>query len=130
MESQLTRQHFKEDAAERPDVAPRVDFLASCLLRGHVPDGSNDAADKRAAYFCRQAGKIRFDRTIQGLRQTEVQNFDRPAWCEFDVGGLEVAMNDAALMSGRERFGDLLCDLAGFVPPQRTVFQLFGQGYT
>ena len=42
------------------------------------------------------------------LRQTEVQNLDLAFRRHLHVGGLQVAVNDAFLVSGFQRLGDLL----------------------
>ena len=43
----------------------------------------------------------------QRLRQAEVQYFHGAVVADHDVGGLEVAMDDAALVCGFERVRDL-----------------------
>ena len=44
---------------------------------------------------------------IDGLRQAEVQDLDRAVAADFDVGRLQVAVDDALLVRGFERVGDL-----------------------
>jgi hypothetical protein len=57
---------------------------------------------------------------VHRLRQTKVQELDETIIGHFDIGGLQVAMNDPALMSGIERIGNLcgdasrLCERHGF----------------
>ena len=47
---------------------------------------------------------------IHRLRQTEVQHLHRAVGADFDIGWLEVAVNDALLVRGFEGLGDLARD--------------------
>ena len=44
---------------------------------------------------------------VERLRQAEVEHLDRAVGADLDVGGLEIAMDDALLVRGLERVGDL-----------------------
>ena len=46
-------------------------------------------------------------RRLERFRQTEVQHLHGAIGAQLDVGGLQVAMNDAALVGGFEGVGDL-----------------------
>ncbi len=78
----LTGHHLKKHAAEREEITPGIDLLATDLLRRHVPDGPHNHAG---------IGQGRVVRLRRGLhrkgrfypRQAEVEDFD-PA-----VGGQE-----------------------------------------
>ena len=52
---------------------------------------------------------------LERFCQTEVQHLDRAVRSHFDVGGFEVAMDDAVLMRGVEGVGDLSGDRQRFV---------------
>ena len=54
-----------------------------------------------------------------GLRQAKVQHLYRAVVAHLDVRGFEVAMNDAVLVSGGKRVGDLPRDRQRFVDRQR-----------
>ena len=45
---------------------------------------------------------------LQRLRQTEVEHLHRAVGADLDVGRLQIAMDDALLVRGFERLGDLL----------------------
>ena len=62
--------------------------------------------DRPSAGFSRTIG---VNRTV-GLRQPEVQHLHRAIGFDLDVGGLQIAMDDALLVRGLERLGDLLRD--------------------
>jgi hypothetical protein len=76
----------------------------------------------------RQRGVRRRAGTIGAQRfgETEVEHFHRAVLADFDVGGLQIAMNDALLMRRLEGLGDLSCDGQGFIdrhPALREVGQ-------
>src|SRR4051794_31288962 len=62
----------------------------------------------RLRHLHRQHRQIREDdrsrwRRIERLRRSEVEHFDRAVLAHFDVGGLQIAMDDPAIMRGFER---------------------------
>src|SRR5262245_27613025 len=46
-------------------------------------------------------------RSLHCLREAEIKDLDIPFWRHLYVGGLQIAMDDAALMRRLERLGDL-----------------------
>ena len=44
---------------------------------------------------------------VQRLREPEVEHLHRAVAADLDVGGLQIAMHDAQVVRGLERFGDL-----------------------
>ena len=55
------------------------------------------------------------------LRQSEVQHLHLAVGRDLDVGGLQVAVDDALLMRGFEGFGNLQGQLQGFFNRDRTA---------
>ena len=55
------------------------------------------------------------------LRQTEVQHLDLAFRRHLHVGGFQIAVNDAFLVRGFERLGNLLRDRQRFFDPERAV---------
>ena len=53
------------------------------------------------------------------LGQTEVEHFDRAVVTQLDIRGLEIAVDDAVLVRGLERLGDLPGDGHQFRPGHR-----------
>ena len=49
----------------------------------------------------------------QSLGESEIQDLDRAIGPDHDVGGLQVAVDDADVVSGGERVGDLHAELDG-----------------
>jgi hypothetical protein len=113
LERALRREHLVEHAAECPDVGPFVDHLAARLFRAHVGRSAENRPESRR----RRTGDGRRHREarsrgfrLECLGQPEVEHFHRAVWTYLDIGGLEIAMNDALLVRGLERLGDLACD--------------------
>ena len=126
-----TGQHLVQQAAERPDVAALVDGLSARLLGAHVRRGSHDRAllSRRAQLLGSSgvreadvAGRLRRG-GILDLAQAEIEHLDAPIRGEFDVGGLEVAMDDALRVGFFERLGDLQGNLTGGPRLERSPLQ-------
>ncbi len=64
------------------------------------------------------------------LGQTEVQHFDYAFGGEFYIGGLEIAMNDALLVRGFKRAGDLFGDLQPLLQRNRALPDSLRQRWT
>ncbi len=93
-ERTLPRDHLVERHAERPDVGPVIDPPAARLLRRHV----GHRADRRAL--------SRSARLTGERRQAEVEDLGPAVLCDEDVGGLDVAVDDAPAV----RLGEAPCD--------------------
>ncbi len=93
VECALAGEEFIEHEPERIDIAARRDLVARQLLRRHVGG---------------RAGANRFARRA---RQPEVRDADLAGAVEHHVRGLEVAVDDVALVSGGEPGADLTRDL-------------------
>ena len=61
------------------------------------------------------------------FREAEIENFDDAVRCDFDVRGLQVAMDDAALVRGVQGIGDLSRDRERVSERQRTLRDPFRQ---
>ena len=93
----MQRCQFVERDAQRVDVRPRIDQvrLARHLLRTHVADGPQHVAGGREAGVGIEAG------------QSEVGDPKLALLVQHQVRGLDVAMDDSALMGVIEGFGGL-----------------------
>ena len=92
----LTGQAFVQDAAERVDVGAAVDGAAFDLLGGDVVDGAERVAGGRAGVGI-----------LGAAGEPEVAEVGVLVGREQDVGGLDVAVDQAVLVRGVERVGDL-----------------------
>ncbi len=97
--------HFVEHDAERPEIAASVAGLAFQGLRSHV---SERAGHHRMIGGRRPRLRVAFEQ-FRWLphRQAEIQHLDRPVGRDQDVVRLQIAVNDAAVVSVRQRVGNL-----------------------
>ena len=128
LERAAARQHLVEDAAERPDVRTDIDGLALRLLRRHVGRGAEnhpahrhrrrgDGRRERRVRRCPVATGTRFHR----LGEPEVEHLHGAVGAHLDVGGLQVAVDDAVLVRGLERLGNLTRDRQRVLERQRPL---------
>ena len=115
-ERSLARQQLEEERPEGPDVRPLVHPPAARLLGGHVARGPEDHSrlgarlrQRRRLRQVRRGARGRVPRV--GLGQAEVEDLDLAVRRQLDVGGLEVAVDDALLVRFLERLRDLPRDL-------------------
>ena len=114
--SHLAAEHFVKDAAEGPDVRAAVDGLGFGLFRRHVRGGAEQNSRQRghAAHGRRSGDVHRCGIAFEGFGEAEVENFHGVVGGEFDVGGFEIAMDDAVLVRVFERLANLAGDRQGF----------------
>ena len=98
--------------------------LPACLFRRHVCCRAEDDALLRGGIA--QRGRVRQVQFClfpgKRLRQSEVQHLHLAVRRDFDVGRLQVAVDDALLMRGFEGFGDLQGQFQRFLDRDRTGF--------
>lgn len=125
-----TGRHFIEHGAERKQVGAGIQFLATHLLGRHVGEGADDRSGdrKRLGATCggqvRRAGQLARRRL---LGQTEIQNLGPPVTGDEEVGGFEVAMDDASGVRGLQRIGKLDCPAQQVGQGQRPAGDAFAQ---
>ena len=95
VEGDVAREHLEEDDAERVEVALGVDVLAQGLLGRDVVGRAQHAAVGRQPLLVERAG------------DPEVGDLGRALLVDEDVLGLDVAVDDAAVVGGAQRAGDL-----------------------
>ena len=104
------RQHLVDDGAQTEHVRARVERLPLRLFGRHVRGGAghHTLAGPRHVRVCRH-----------DLGQAEVEHLGATVVRDEDVGRLEIAVEDALLMSGMEGVGDLHGQASGFLRRQR-----------
>ena len=122
----LTGQQFEEDQAQSIDVGALVDGVSGRravgvegveMLRGHVGER---AADHRPSDLA-----LRRSRSARG-GAVEVEQHGRPVGQEQDVGGLEVAVEQAPGMGVVEPLGEPCTDPDGGLHGRRVSEELTG----
>ena len=107
-ERSLPREHLVEHGAEREDVGALVRGLAAHLLGRHVGERAEDRARLRVAAHRRDVGRTGYVLLLlRQLRQAEVEDLDAAVGRDEEVVGLQVAVDDALFVRGRERLDDL-----------------------
>ena len=109
----LAAQHFVQHAPERPDVCSPIDRLAARLLGAHaraVPRiiPAYVAWTLSVGDTVRPCGPLPPDDGALGkLGEAEVEDFDFALWRDLDVGWLQIAVDDAAIVRRFERVDEL-----------------------
>jgi len=103
-------QHLEEHAPEGPDISPPVHRLAFGLFRRHIGRRAQD--HPRLRLHVAERGRIGQRRRRRRLRrqrlgQAKVQHLHLALAGELNVGRLQVAVNNAALVGVLDRLGEL-----------------------
>ena len=122
-ERKLARGHLVEHDAQRKKVGTVVEFFAARLLQGHICDGAHGTAGagqlQRGLDGTRAAGSGAdrlgvFAHHGGELGEPEIENFCRAAVDQKNVGGLDVAVDDAFGVRRIKAAGNLNADLQQF----------------
>src|SRR5262249_44713080 len=108
-------EHLVEHATECPDVGALVGWTPFGLLRGHVCGGAEDdpclrGSKRERGRVCRVGDARDSSGWSFQLRESEIENLHSIRRSERDVGGFEIAMDDAAVVRCFERIGNLAGD--------------------
>ena len=93
-----------------------IPVIAAGLVNVGDCDGSSGESARAPARVSRELG------------QPEVEHLHGAVVSHFDVGRLQIAMDDALLVRRFERFGDLPGDRQRFVDRDRSVRNAIGEG--
>ena len=129
LEEPPTGQHLIQHDAKGPDVRAFIHGLGARLLRRHVRRCSHNLPYDRGTHWyrwrlIRVAGHgCRFGHFCQA----EIQHLHSAVGLDLDVGGLQVAMDNAFLMRGLERVADLPADRQRFLQRDCAFFDPVSQ---
>ena len=114
-------EHFVEDAPERPDIGSLVHIDTARLLGAHVRRRSeNDAGARRVRGNRRRLEKsARSVSSDVAFARPKSSTFTIPSARDLDVRRLQVPMDDAALVRGVQRLGELSRDRERFAHRNR-----------
>ena len=115
-ERELAGGQLIEDAAEREEIASSVEFLAARLFRRHVGDGADGGAGAGEEESFGVANRLATQASMmfgEKLGETKIEDFDGAAFGDENVGGLDVAMDDALLVGRVKSVGELDADVDG-----------------
>ena len=113
--------HLVEHDPERVDVRPRVNRFTTHLLGCHVRERSLEPALRPRRRLVDVGGGAR------QLRQAEVQYFHPALGRDDDVGGLEIAVHDAALVRLLERRRHVAAECRDLLLRQRAAGDVLRQ---
>ena len=125
MERQPPGRHLVQHDAERPDVAARVRALAKEHFRRNVGQRSREHSGLHHIDRLRRAID---DAAAGAARQPEVEDLGAAGPADGDVGGLQIAMDHAALVCVAQRRGDLLAVANGGLGGEAILRDQFGEG--
>ena len=130
-EGALAAEHLVEHQAKGEDVASGVHGHAGRLLGRHVSGGAQNDAELRgvdAAVGRRGDGGAADGSEIHQLGQAEIENLGLSVLGEHDVGGLQIAVDDAGPVRLAERRGNLLREPDGLQHREAAGRYSFGEG--
>ncbi len=110
-EGQYTGGHFIEHDAEGKNVGACVEFLGADLFGRHVGNGAENGARAGKLGVSCAHGAVAIGSHVGTMGagdfgEAEIENFGMAALSDENVGGLDVAMDDAFGVSGIESVGD------------------------
>ena len=125
VERASARQHLVEHAAERPDVGALVDGFARAPVRDSCRRRCRESMPAAAGHRQRRRHPARRRAPPRppssALARPKSSTLTVPSGAQLDVGGLQIAVDDAVLVRGFERVGDLPRDRQRFVERQRSA---------
>ena len=118
VERQPSGRHLIKHDAQREKVSSVVEWRADSLFGAHIGDCAHHDA-RRCCRLARDVVCCAYYRWLVDLRQAKVQYLGLAARRDHHVGGLDVAVDDAAFVRGVQGVGDLAPELRNVVERDR-----------
>jgi hypothetical protein len=118
-EGLFARSHLMQDKAKKELIRTIVDILAESLLRAHVAGGAKHLARRGDVVVAGRRGggfdqvlllagcRSRNTRQPEGPGEAEIEDFHSAIFRQHNVLRLEIAMDEARGVRGRQAIGDL-----------------------
>ena len=91
----FTGRHLIQHYTKRKNVAPRVEAVAACLLRGHVHGSARNHPYRSQRIFDWSVGLGSHRFVVRQLGQPEVQNLCLSVFRQKNIRRLNVTVDDA-----------------------------------
>ncbi|HUI77606.1 MAG TPA: hypothetical protein VLY24_06805 [Bryobacteraceae bacterium] len=124
--------HFVEHGTEGEDIAAPIEFLAPRLFRRHIGNGADGGAGAGKVVDARSLGDLRVGKAGAAgghFGEAEIEDLGVAALADENVGGLNVAVNNALVVGGIERVGDFDGQGKKFVEFHRLAADAVLQGH-
>ena len=115
----LSGRHLVQHHSKGKQIAARIERFAPSLLRGHVNGRSRNHSHCRQRVFNAGIGAGGELRLLRQLCETKVQHLGLAVCSEKDIGGLNIAVNDAFRVGGDERICHLDAHVQNLVSFER-----------
>jgi hypothetical protein len=120
LEQLITGEQLPQHDSESPNIGALIDGQRPSLLGRHISRGAHDDSRHGQRRRIRGTGILGCV-VFCGLGQPKIQDLDYAIGLDLDVGGLQIAVNNALFVRGFERIRNLARDAYSFFARQRSA---------